>query len=541
MARPAEDVKRAILYWEHLASNRSNWENMWQEIADNSLGKRDFTVKREPGRQRMVHIYDTTSRDSNTLLAAALHALLTNPNTNWFDIRFELDALNEWDPAVTWVDEVRRRMAASFSRPESGFTTQMHETYSDLTGFNTSCLFHADVPGFGPRFSARPLSEIYIDDDDFGRVQAVFRRFDLKAWQAVDEFGADAVPKAAEAVEKSPGKMSEYLHYVWKKDKPLPGRIDNTGMPWGSMYIDMGTKSVIDLGGFWENPYHVSRWTTDAGEIYGRGPGTDYLPEQKMLNAMWRTYIRNLEKAGDPPLLVDDDGIMPGSQLKVTPNARIVVRNDGSGREPVRYLQNAARLDFSRELLESRSQKIEQGYHSEIIKAFRDPRMTATQVIELARLSQRILSPVLGRMQTELLEPLIKRQYGILLRGGRLPPAPPQLTDQQLRIDYVSPVARAQRASESQAILDSFAAAAAMAEAQPEVMDNINMDEAVRVIFDANDTPVRVIRQRDNVIEIRRARAEAVEQQNAQQEALALSEAASKLIPALSGAAGEAA
>lgn len=534
---PAQLVELLLRDFDALKSKRVHWENQWQEVSDFSLGRRTFTTEREPGRQRNVRLYDTTARDANTLLAAALHSLLTNPATDWFDIKFTLHELNEIDEAALWLETVKGRMQSAFRRQEAAFTTQMHEVYSDLTGFNTTCMYVDDEVGFGPKFSARPLSEIYIDEDSTGRVSVTYRRFTMKHWQAVDQWGKDAV-RAQAAVDNNKGhEEGTYLHLVRKRGAPLPGDIEASGMPWESIYISVDEKKIVSQGGFFENPYMVARWSKDSGEIYGRGPGIDTLPDSKMLNQIWRTYIRNAEKRADPPIMVEDDGIMPGAQVRITPQAVINVRNDNPNGPAVQYLEHRGNFDISDFVIETRTSRIQKAFHSEIIQAFQDPRMTATQVLELAKLSQRILSPVLGRMQTELLDPMVRRVYGIESRTSTFPVAPPEIQGQSLRIEYVSPVARAQKASESQAILDSFAAAAAMAEVRPDALDNIDFDAAIRAIFDGNGVPLSIMRPKRQVISIRRERQEQIEEQEQLEQGLAVADSASKLIPAVTGAA----
>jgi hypothetical protein len=223
---------------------------------------------------------------------------------------------------------------------------------------------------------------------------------------------------------------------------------------------------------------------------------------------------------------------MPGSQISVTPSAQIVVQSDGNT-DPVRYLESRAQLNISAELIETRSSKIQRAYHNEIIQAFQDPRMTATQVIELARLAQRQLSPVLGRMQEDLLNPLIDRVYGIISRRLDFPEPPAFLQDRDIRVDYVSPVARAQKASEAQSILDSFAAAQAIAQVDPSVMDNVDLDEAIRKIFEGNGTPVNVVRSRSDVLAMRSTQAKIMEQERQAQALQQTGETVSKLLPGI--------
>ncbi len=528
-----ERAKKLIEYFEDLSTARQHFERTWQEVSDNSLARRDFIVEREPGIQRTIRIYDSTSSDAHELLVAALHALLTNPATRWFDLRFQDDALNDIEEAKLWLDDIKPLLHAAFSRPESGFTTQIAEVYSDWCGFGTGAMFVKEDVAFGPRFMSRPLSEIFIDDTHEGIVNTVFRRFELKAWQAILQFGEAQVPKAAALSKKNPNTKMRFLHHVRARENPLPGNIDASGMPWESIYISLDEKKIVQEGGFHEMPYMVPRWRVDSRELYGRGPAVRSLPEQKMLNAIWRTFIRNIEKAADPPVLVDDDGVMPGSQLRVTPHAQIVVRNDGGSREPVRYLESRAQLQWSADLIETRSKKIEKAFHAEIIQAFQDPRMTATQVLELARLSQRILSPVLGRGQIDLLDPMLNRAFGIISRRTDFPEAPFFLRGQELRLEYVSPVARAQKQSEAQAILDTFAAAAAIAEKEPNVMDNFDLDTAVRLIASGQGVPVAVLRPKADVIQIRRTQARIEEQDRQAQQLMEGGDTVAKLLPGI--------
>ena len=48
------------------------------------------------------------------------------------------------------------------------------------------------------------------------------------------------------------------------------------------------------------------------------------------------------------------------------------------------------------------------------------PQMTATEVIQRNEEKMRLLGPVLGRLQSELLKPLIDRVFNILLRNNQL-------------------------------------------------------------------------------------------------------------------------
>ncbi len=84
-------------------------------------------------------------------------------------------------------------------------------------------------------------------------------------------------------------------------------------------------------------------------------------------------------------------------------------------------------------------------------------------------------------MQSEFLQPLIKRCFGIAFRAGALTPAPESLQGVDAIITYVSPLARAQKLEDVGA-MDRFEAniLAVAKEGIPAVLDIYDMDKALR-------------------------------------------------------------
>jgi hypothetical protein len=100
----------------------------------------------------------------------------------------------------------------------------------------------------------------------------------------------------------------------------------------------------------------------------------------------------------------------------------------------------------------------------------------------------RLLGPVLGRLQSEMLQPLISRVFGLLLRNGVLPPAPEELQGQDIEIEYVSPLAKAQKLTDLQSMLRGFEVMMQIAEVAP-VMDYLDSDKLVKYLVDTTGIP----------------------------------------------------
>ena len=63
--------------------------------------------------------------------------------------------------------------------------------------------------------------------------------------------------------------------------------------------------------------------------------------------------------------------------------------------------------------------------------------MTATEVMSRNEEKMRILGPVMGRLQSELLQPMIIRVFSIMLRNKLFSPAPEILNGQEIDVEYV--------------------------------------------------------------------------------------------------------
>jgi len=164
--------------------------------------------------------------------------------------------------------------------------------------------------------------------------------------------------------------------------------------------------------------------------------------------------------------------------------------------------------------------------------------MTAHEVMVRHEMMQRLLGPTLGRLETELLGPVIERVFGIMFRAGALPEPPPvvlQYAEQggKIDIEYESPIARAQRSGDAQAIEATFGFVTQFAELRPEILDNFDLDEAAKIIARVRAVPATVLRSAEQVKSARDARSEAQQQQQRLDQVTALATAAGKAAPAV--------
>ncbi len=505
-----------------LESSRQTWEDHWQDILDYVMPRKaDVTFVRSKGEKRTEVLFDSTAITANNLLAASLHGTLTSPSLPWFTLKLrDEELMNERDVQL-WLEDSGRRMYDTFN--ETNFNTEVHELYLDLCSIGTGALFVEEAnEGFEKgaiHFNTLHIAEYFIQENVNGKVDTLYRKYKLTARQAIEEFGEENVgEKIIEASKNKPDKQFNFIHAVEPTiDYERATGKAGTKLPYHSCHCCVEDKMIVRTGGYNEFPYLVPRWSKATGEIFGRSPSYNALPDIKTLNKAVEIGLKAWAKAIDPPLLVQDDGVI--GRVRMTPAGITVVRSDGAIK-PLQIGSNWQITDMKENQLRT---AIRQAYYSDQLQLQEGPQMTATEVQVRYELMQRLLGPTLGRFQSEFLNPLIERVFGIMVRANAFMPTPEIIGNRKMDIEYVGPLARSQRMEESIAIERLYQLAMNVGQIDPAIMDNINHDEAIRMRAKLLGVPKTVLRGLDEVMEMREAKAQQqaqmMQQQMAQQQA----------------------
>ena len=145
----------------------------------------------------------------------------------------------------------------------------------------------------------------------------------------------------------------------------------------------------------------------------------------------------------------------------------------------------------------------------------------------------RLLSPALGRLQAELLHPMINRVYQILARKQRFEAAPDFMANGQIDIEYVSPLAKAQRSGDVQSAMQLFQFLQPLLQIDPSVVDYLDLDGLAQHIIKVTNVQASVVRGAGQVNELRQQRAQQEQEMAAMQQAQMAAQAAGEAAPAL--------
>ena len=478
---------------EGLASARSTLESHWQEVADLVRPMRaDFVLRRQPGEKRQQKIFDGVAGLAADNLAAGLWGMITNSANDWFALRARLDESDESEETKAWLDDVTRRMRDAFSANGQRFYSRVMELYADLVTFGTGIFYVEEAPETGQvHYSCRHLAECYISENDREEIDTVFRRFSFTARQAHRKWADKCSDAVIRALDKEPERRFEFLHVVMPREDAKWGRRDAKSLPFASFNIDVEGRKLLSESGYAEFPFQVPRWSTASRGVYGDSPAMLALPDIKMLNAMSKTTIIAAQKAVDPPLLAVDETAVRG--IRTHPGGIIYGGLDENGRRRYEPLQTGGNIGLGLDLEQQRRDTVKEAFYFSLLLMVQQPNQTATEVLARQEEKLRLMGPHLGRIQSEFLDPLIRRQFGIMNRAGLLPKAPKQLEEVGVRIEYVSPLAKAQRASEGSAIVRALEAMAPLGAIRPEIFDNLDADATARMIAHAFGVPSRLL------------------------------------------------
>ena len=103
---------------------------------------------------------------------------------------------------------------------------------------------------------------------------------------------------------------------------------------------------------------------------------------------------------------------------------------------------------------------------------------------------------------------MIERTFSILLRAGVFQQAPDILQGQDVDIEYVSPLAKAQKSGDLNAVMRGIEIFGAMSQFAP-VLDYLDADGLAKYVQNTLGLPAKVMRSDGQVRQIRKQRAEA--------------------------------
>lgn len=505
-------------------TTRYSWWQHWARLAEYVLPRRYHWLvtanRTDRGFPINGNIIDATGTVAARTLASGLMSGLTSPTRPWFRLEVPDPKLMELRDVKMWLDEVQEVLLTIMAR--SNFYDAMATMYFDLVVFGTAPLIIYEDHESVVRCFNPCAGEYYVGLDGTLRANVLSRKFTLTVTQMADMFGEEALGDSIGDTYRAGGASAQQEYIIGHTIEPNLAIKTSGGsrypvpkkFKFRETYWVYGSTSSQPLAirGFNEEPMIVPRWDVVSNDPYGRSPVMDALPDIMQLQLETKRKAEAIEKQVRPPLLAD-------VSLKNEPTSSVAggitfVANlsNAHGMKPV-YEVNPD-LGAMREDLKEIQERIKVILFNDLFLMISqlDTVRSATEID--ARREEKLvqLGPVIERLQGEGLDKAIGRIYAVADRKRMFPPPPPAIQGMPVQIQYISMLAEAQRAIGTAGIERLFQFAGNMAGVKPDIMDNLDGDEAIAEYGNLLHVPAKLIYDRQQVTATREARAKQQQQ-----------------------------
>ena len=501
---------------------RERFMPIWRDISDYIAPNRGLFDEREPNQGDMSErdLLDSTPTRALNLLQAGMQGGLTSPSRPWFQLTIDDPVLAVEPSVMRWLDDVKDIIFNVLS--QSDIYNCLHGVYGEIGAFGIGAVLVDDDKEnivSGTLFTA---GEYFVSFDARGEPDGFGRYLWMTVGQLVKEFGEDAVSERVRLAhrEKKDGTWIKVCHLIVSDEDR------ETRCPWISLYWEDGRRESLSVKGYFEFPVMMPRWEPVGSDFYGYGPGWLALGESKTLQELRNDFLVAQKKSIDPPIVFPASAA--SDRMQVDPGTVNYASDPNNVARPLYQVQPD--IPGQLQAMADSRNLIQQTFFGDLFLMIASldgsTQMTAREVDVRQEEKMQMLGPVVERLEHELLNPLIGRVYIILLRRGMIPEPPEALRGRAVKIEYISMLALAQKASAIGAVDRLMALTAGLASMTPEVIDKLDSDKVLDEFVRLTAIPPVLIRTEEETAALRSARQQKQEQAQAIQQAQGITQAA---------------
>ncbi|MEN3749589.1 portal protein [Sphingomonas sp. HF-S3] len=509
----------------------------WYEIAGLCMPSRSRALV-EGNRARLraqassrANLYDGYPIRSFEICANGMLSGLSSRSRPWRKSVLEDEGLMDFYPVRVWLEAYDKLVYSALAA--SNFYEALLACYGEMAGFGTGAILLQNHDGVAsPKLVAHALTvgEYGIALGEDLRPDALARSFTLTARQMVGAYVTDrfdrktmhwdrVTTRVREAWDKGNYEQRFTIRQLIEPNPAwVPGRIGRIGMRYRSMKWEAGQddrRAFLAIEGYRSQPFMAPRWETLAGDVWGTGRGKKALPDMRALQLQAKRKGEATDMVVKPPTwgppTVDRVGMLPGNHTTVA-----ALDMNSPGIRPVYALPWQTIEVVGRDVVDAR-QAIDRMTYADLFMAITN--MAGVQPRNMEELMRRHeeqltqLGPVTDRANVELLQVASDRIGDILDSRGDLlnvlPPPPQELQGAEIRTDFVSVLAQAQRMLGIGQTERAVSFVGNLAAAFPGAADNIDPDEIVRDYWERSGAVSSGLRDPRAVAQMREQRAQA--------------------------------
>jgi hypothetical protein len=519
-------------------AERTTWEPFWQDVDRFILpGRTRFIYgkdsTRNRGERKDSDIVNNTAGRAVRILGAGMYAGLSSPARPWFRLQTRDPQLNELQSVKVWCSLVEEALRQLFLR--GNIYNGLQNLYAELPAFCTAALYVDEDDEDGLRGYHMPIGTFTLGNGPKRKVNVATREFSMTVAQLVEDYGYEKLTRATKAMVDSNqfDKWVDIVHMIEPNADYVEGGFGPRGMKWASTWFEKNAGDDEDNlrdSGYHEFPVLGARWGTTGEDVYGRGPGFDVIGDVKALQVLEKRKAQLVEKLVNPPMVAPTSLERQRSSLLPGDITYVDGLSQNATFKPAHEIHPQAVAVVGLEI-GKHEQRINAGMYADLwlMLAQNDSTITAREVVERHEEKMLQLGPVLEKVIDDVLSPLVERGFNVLQRNRRLPPPPDELRGADLRVEFISILAQAQKLMGYSALAQFTGFVSNLATQRGDAWDKVDVDEIVDQAADILGVAPNLVRSDEDAASIRNARAQAQAQQAQAEQAQAMTGAVKNL------------
>lgn len=491
-----------------LEERRKTYEPIWDKAAELCYVDSRIYMQDETRKDRFIQrVFDSTARNALTYFMSSLKSILVPSTEMWHKCRPTDPRLEEDYETTEYLQKITDLLFRIRYAPNSKFSSEVDVMLSQIGIYGIGVMYLEDNIGKGINYRCIPINEVYIDENRFGEIDTVYRKYKLTARQAYDSFGESLSKDIKDCLELQPNKCFDFLHAVEpRKDRDIKAK-DFKGMPIASYHLELGSRKIVKESGYRTMPYMIPHYLKIAGSPYGDSPAQQAFADMLTANEMAKTIIRTAQLQANPPILTNSS-ILDSNKLG---RAGAIVRGgiDSQGRASAVPMQFGNNLAVSLEMQQATRLAIEKVFLLPLFQSLtQEKEMTATEVEKRELEKSMLLAPMCERISSEWLAKMIERELDILSQYGFLDDVPEALVDDgSISIEFESPYIRMQETNRIMGLYKTSEAAMTFSQFDPSVLHKFNVNAAIEEIAKYYDVSASVLRSDEEVRQLNQQQA----------------------------------
>lgn len=483
--------------YTELQQKRAGFTNQFQEIQRYIRPySSSFTLggDNNVGESQTRDMFDSTACWAAEQFANGLHSSVTNPSERWFQITATGQRETRQSRRVReYLEDVSDALYYYYSLPETALNSSLHENYLDLGAFGTDILYQDWNPITRSLvFNPISLGEAFLDENAFGAIDTLFRVKQMEIRNILQMFPeAESMP---EMKTHDPQRKITLVHSVYPRSDWKYG-LSKQDKPFASIYWSPDIKKIFSESGYDTFPYHISRWTKQTGEVYGRGPGMSVLNTIRYLVQMKKEMMVSAQLMNRPPIVADEDSLLVPVGKKgvnIAPGSLLFKQ---MGTDMPQPLLSGSQPGFTMDMFEAEKETISRAFYVDyLIRQKKKERQSVLEIQDDRGEMMRQMAPMCGRIETEKLGPMLARSFQLLNKHRMLPDMPQELVGTRLGISYTSPVARAQIGAKGIALQGLMQDISTLGGVFPDIFGEFDSREMASVFVESRGVPVKILK-----------------------------------------------